>query len=121
MASFSTILSDIGHGLKLFFTGAVTVAKAAEPVVDILFPGVSVLYNTTVNAVAAAESAAIAAGSQNGTGVQKLAMVVASIENDFAAYAKANNITYSAHIQQYDLQGGTAGTVFLANCHASAK
>ena len=48
MASFSTILSDIGHGLKLFFTGAVTVAKAAEPVVDILFPGVSVLYNTTV-------------------------------------------------------------------------
>lgn len=99
MASFSTILSDIGHGLKLFFTGAVTVAKAAEPVVDILFPGVSVLYNTTVNAVAAAESAAIAAGSQNGTGVQKLAMVVASVENDFAAYAKANNITYdTTHI-----------------------
>jgi hypothetical protein len=96
MASFATILSDIGNGLKKFFTGAVKVAVVTEPIVDILFPGISSLYNLTVNAAANAENAAIAAGAQSGTGEQKLALVVASIENDFAAYAKAAGIAYSS-------------------------
>jgi hypothetical protein len=94
MASFTSVLSNIGHGLKLFFTGAVKVAQVVEPEVDILFPGIAALYNTTVNAVADAETKAIAAGSQNGTGAQKLALVISSINTDFAAYAKSQGIVY---------------------------
>ena len=78
MASFTSILTGVAHGFKKFFGGAVKVAQAAEPFVDIAFPGIAMLYNTTVNEVAKAEAAAIAAGSQTGTGAQKLAMVVAA-------------------------------------------
>lgn len=92
MASFTSILSDIGKGLKVFFTGAVTVAQAAEPIVDIAFPGIAPLYNLTVSEVAKAETAAIAAGTQNGTGPQKLALVVAAIESEFNSYAAKNNL-----------------------------
>ena len=91
MANFKSVLSDIGKGLAKFFSVAVGVAVVAEPIIDVVFPGLAPLYNTTVNAVADAEAKAIAAGQQNGTGAQKLALVVASIEADFNAYAKANN------------------------------
>lgn len=90
--SFTSILGDIGKGLKVFFTGTVKVAEFAEPFVDVIFPGIAPLYNTTVTAVAHAETAAIAAGAQNGTGAQKLAFVVSSIEGDFNAYAAANGL-----------------------------
>lgn len=96
MASFSTILSDIGNGLKKFFGAAEKVAVAAEPIIDIAFPGVAPLYNATVNEVAAAETAAIAAGAQSGSGEQKLAAVVAAITPTFTAYAQANNIPVNA-------------------------
>ena len=98
MASFESVLSHIGHDLQVFFTGATAVAKAAEPFVDILFPGIGALYNTTVTAVAQAETAAIAAGVQSGTGAQKLAFVAAAIDADFKAYAAANGITYSSTV-----------------------
>jgi hypothetical protein len=102
MASFSSILSNIGHGLKVFFAGAVKVAVAAEPLVDVAFPGIAGLYNATVNEVAKAEGLAIAAGSQSGTGPQKLSLVVQAIESEFDAYAKANGITYDAsHIEAW--------------------
>lgn len=94
--SIGSILSNVGHGLKLFFAGAVKVAQVAEPFVDIAFPGIAVLFNTTVNAVAQAEMAAAAAGVQTGSGPQKLAFVVASIESSYEAYAKANGISYDA-------------------------
>lgn len=81
-----SILEDIGNGFKKFFTGAEKVAVAAEPFIDIAFPGIASLYNTTVAAVGAAENAAIAAGAQNATGTQKLSMVTSSIEGSFNAY-----------------------------------
>jgi hypothetical protein len=93
--SFKSILSDIGRGLKVFFTDATKVAQLAEPIVDIAFPGIALLYNSTVNAAIGAENAAIAAGAQNGTGPQKLAWVTSAISADFAAYAKANGIAYN--------------------------
>ena len=96
MASFTSILSDIGKGLKKFFTVATEVAQVAEPFVDVVLPGIAPLYNATLAAVVKAESSAIAAGSQNGTGAQKLALVVQSIETDFAAYATAQGISYNA-------------------------
>lgn len=92
MASFSTILSDIGNGLKKIFGIGVAASVAAEPIVDILFPGIAPLYNGTVSAVAAAESAAIAAGNQSGSGPQKLAAVVTAITPIFVQYAQSNGL-----------------------------
>lgn len=89
MASFVSILSDIGNGLKKFFTGAVEVATAAEPFVDALFPGIAPLYNSILSEVAKAESAAIAAGQQNGTGAQKLALVIQAVVAQFPQYTPA--------------------------------
>jgi hypothetical protein len=76
--TFTSILSDIGSALKKFFSRAVTVAEAVAPIVDVAFPGIAGLYNAVVGEVANAETAAIAAGAQNGTGAQKLAAVLAS-------------------------------------------
>lgn len=93
MASFKSILSDIGSGLKKFFSVAVEAAQVAAPFVDVAFPGIGPLYTATVAAAAQAEAAAVAAGQQNGTGPQKLAMVVATIEKQFQTYAAANGIS----------------------------
>lgn len=92
MASFKSILSDVGNGLKKFFGIAVGVAQLATPFVDVAFPGIGGLYTATVAAAAQAEAAAIAAGQQSGTGPQKLAMVVATIEKQFNDFAAANGI-----------------------------
>lgn len=95
MASFTSILSDIGNGIKKVFTVITGIAKDAEPFVDLAtatMPGIPQLYNATVNAVIQAETAAIAAGKQNGTGAQKLALVTASIESAFNTYAASNGL-----------------------------
>jgi hypothetical protein len=86
MASFTSILSDIGNGLKKFFGVAVTEATAVEPFVDSLFPGIAPLYNSVLTEVGKAETAAIAAGTQSGTGAQKLALVVQAITAQFPQY-----------------------------------
>jgi hypothetical protein len=78
MASFTSILSAVGHALKVFFTDATKVAAIAEPIIDIAFPGFASLYNAGVSEVLAAENAAIAAGIQTGSGTQKLAYVLGS-------------------------------------------
>ena len=93
MASFKSILSDIGNGLKKFFGIAVEAAQVATPFVDVAFPGIGPLYTATVAAAAQAEAAAVAAGQQNGTGPQKLAMVVAAVEKQFQDFASANGIS----------------------------
>jgi hypothetical protein len=90
--SFMSILSDIGSGLKKFFEKAIPVAEAVEPIVAVAFPGISVLYTATVTEIANAETAAIAAGAQSGTGAQKLAAVVAAITPTFTAYASAQGL-----------------------------
>ena len=90
--SFKSILADIGKGFKIFFTDATKVAQVAEPIIDIAFPGIALLYNATVAEAIAAENAAIAAGAQTGTGPQKLAMVVAAILPTFQKYAAENGL-----------------------------
>lgn len=89
MASFASVLSSIGHALKVFFTDATKIAVAAEPFVDALLPGIAPLYNTILAEVVKAEAAAIAAGAQNGTGAQKLALVVQAIAAQFPEYTPA--------------------------------
>ena len=86
MASIATVLSDIGKGFKKVFGVAEKVAVVAEPFVDVAFPGIAPLYNLTVTAAGNAETAAISAGAQSGTGPQKLALVVTSIEASFNQY-----------------------------------
>lgn len=93
MAGFKSILSDIGRGLKKFFDVAVKAAEVATPFVDVAFPGIGGLYTATVAAAAQAEAAAVAAGQQNGSGPQKLAMVVSAIEKQFNDYAAVNGIS----------------------------
>jgi uncharacterized membrane protein (Fun14 family) len=90
--SFTSILSDIGTGLKKFFSAALPVAEAAEPIIAVAFPGVSALYDATVTEIGNAETAAIAAGAQSGTGAQKLAAVVAAVTPTFTAYATAQGL-----------------------------
>ena len=87
--SFKSALSAVGHGLKVFFTGAVKMA----PLINVFFPGVGSLFLAVATAVGQVEANAIAAGVQDGTGPQKLALVVASIEKDIRAYEAANGIT----------------------------
>lgn len=99
MASFTSILSDIGNGLKKFFTGAVTVATAAEPFIAVIFPGISPLFNAVVAEVGKAEALAAAAGAQNGTGQQKLELVLSSVESSFNDYAKANGFATPTQAQ----------------------
>lgn len=92
MASFKTILDDIGSVLKKVFTAGVTIAEDAEPIVAVAYPGLVALYNATVLEVSKAEGLALAAGSQAGTGVQKLALVVQAITTEFNSYASANGL-----------------------------
>lgn len=90
MASFKSILEDIGHGLTVFFKDAIPAAEAAEPVIDLIFPGISVLYNSAVAAAVKAEAVAISAGQQNGTGQQKFAIALTEIEPIFTAWYQTN-------------------------------
>lgn len=91
--SFKSVLSDIGTGIKKVFTVGAAVATDAEPFVDIAFPGVAPLFNSIVQQVGMAEASAAAAGAENGTGAQKLALVLRSIEGSIAEYEKTNNLT----------------------------
>jgi hypothetical protein len=92
MSNFHSVLSDVGSALKRVFNVGVNVATAAEPFVDVLFPGVAPLFNAIVAEVTKAEAEAMAAGAQNGTGPQKLAAVTAAVEGAFNNYAKTNNL-----------------------------
>jgi hypothetical protein len=77
---FVTVLDKIGSAFEKFFEKAIPIAEAAEPIVDVAFPFIGPLYNTTVALVKAAEGAAAAAGKQTGTGPQKLALVLTALQ-----------------------------------------
>lgn len=83
MASFKTLLSNVGHFLGHLFVDATKIAAIAEPIVDIAFPGFAALYNLSVAAALKAEAIAMAANAQTGTGPQKLAMAVQEIQPVF--------------------------------------
>lgn len=110
--SFTSILSEIGTGLKKFFTAGVTAATAAEPLVDSLFPGVATLFNSVVTEIGNAEAAAIAAGAQSGTGPQKLAAVVQASEQAFVAWAEKNGFVVP---NETEIQNAVNGIVAFVN------
>jgi hypothetical protein len=90
--AITTILSSIGKTLEKVFKVGTQVATAAEPLVDVLYPGISPLFTSVVSEVVKAEGLAIAAGAQNGTGPQKLASVLSAVEGEFQSFAKTNNL-----------------------------
>jgi hypothetical protein len=97
-----TFLQHVGGFFKTLFTDVTRVAIAVEPVVDVAFPGIAVLYNATVQAVATAEAAAITAASATGSGTQKLAAVTAAIEPIAIAYLQGQGIqANTAQIQAW--------------------
>lgn len=86
-----TFLQHLGNAFKKILGIATTVAKDAEPEVDILFPAVAPLYNSAVGLAVGAEAMAPAL---TGTGPQKLAQLVASLEPQAVAWAAQNGIVW---------------------------
>ncbi len=96
MAGFKSILGNVGKVLLKIFTIGTEVAKVSEPIIDLAFPGIGVLFNKTVDFALIAEGLATAAGAQEGSGAQKLAFVLANIQKDFITYWQAAGITVDA-------------------------
>ena len=88
-----SFLQHIGNFFKDIFKIGVEAATVAEPIVAVAFPQISVLFNSTVQAISNAEIAATAAGAQTGTGAQKLAMVTAAIEPIAIQYLQTQGIS----------------------------
>lgn len=89
-----TFLQHVGSFFKTIFADGTKAAAAVEPVVDLAFPGIATLYNSTVQAVSVAEAAGVsAASSSTGNGPAKLAAVTSAIEPLAVAYLKSQGIT----------------------------
>jgi hypothetical protein len=91
MASFKSVLSGIGHFLIKYIFSPQAIAIEAS-VADIALPGFIPLINAAATAIIGAETAAIAAGKQSGSGEQKAAMVISQIEQVYTTFATANGI-----------------------------
>lgn len=98
MASFTSILTDVGKGLKAFFTS--TPVKEAEavalPLVEKFFPDSTTLITGIMAEAGKVEAMASAVGAQTGTGAQKLALVLQTGENLFNDYEKSRGVTISS-------------------------
>ena len=101
---FLSILDHAGAVIKNFFTKEMPVvlgvAAAAEPILAVALPSVSVLFDSTVAMVANAQATGLAAAQNGATGEQKLASVVEALNPIATAYAKQLGITLeSANIE----------------------
>lgn len=74
-----SVLSEIGKVFEKIFVVGEKVAVAAEPTMNILFPGISTIFDTVANEAALVEAAAKTANAQSGTGAQKAAIVAANV------------------------------------------
>lgn len=94
-----TFLQHTGNFFKKVLGIAVTVAKDAEPEVDILFPAIAPIYNSAVGLAVGAETMA---PTLAGTGPQKLAQLMVALEPQAVAWAAANGIVWPvADIQKW--------------------
>ena len=76
--SFISFLKAVGHDFKKGLEYILPIAETAgEVAVSIFAPALGPLFNQTVAAVVTAEQSAVAAGASGGSGVSKLAAVVA--------------------------------------------
>lgn len=107
--SFKSVLEKVGEESKVLFDDALGFAKAEEPIVDALFPGIAALYNATVAAVASVEMLATSASKQSGSGAHKLATVVSSIEPLAVAYFKTQGIVANTSVIENYVNSVVAG------------
>ena len=125
-ANTLTIQCDALNGIRYGIDGKGMVAENKD--------GFSPKSSTTIVWKSDAKTATISTGDARATPSTETANLI-NYQKNFITWSLTNygateiwtynfptkKLLYSAHIQQYDLQGGTAGTVFLASCQASAK
>jgi hypothetical protein len=112
----TSFLSTLTTRLKSFFTKFLPIAQQvtadavkAAPIVDIALaaaghPEAAALYNTVSASVLGAETAAAAAASQTGTGVQKSVAVLANPTVQAAFTTFENAVGVQAHSTAQQLQ-----------------
>lgn len=94
-----TFLQHMGNFFKKVLGIAVTIAKDAEPAIDTAFPAIAPIYNSAVGLAVGAETMAPAL---TGTGPQKLAQLMTSLEPQVVAWAAANGVVWPvADIQKW--------------------
>jgi hypothetical protein len=94
-----SFLGHVGNVFKKILGIAVTVAKDAEPIIDLAFPAIAPLYNSAVGLAIGAEAMAPTA---TGTGPQKLEQVMTFLAPQALAWAKQNGIVWpEADIQKW--------------------
>jgi hypothetical protein len=90
-----TILQHVGN----FFKAVLGIARAAEPIVDVAFPQIALIYNSAVGLAIGAETMA---PTTTGTGPQKLAQLMAGLTPQVTAWATQNGINWpQADIQKW--------------------
>jgi hypothetical protein len=90
--SVTTILSDVVRGFEKVFAVGTKVAIAEEPLIDDLFPGIAIIFNSIATEAGVVEAASAAAGAQSGTGTQKAATVLTNVTPSVIATAQANGM-----------------------------
>ena len=84
--------SSIEHFFKKVFTNPKVIILAAG-IADIVLPGFALLINSAASAIVTAETSAIAAGMQSGTGVQKMETAITLFQDTYNKWAAANGLT----------------------------
>lgn len=94
-----TFLQKLGADLKKILHIGVEVATDAAPIIDIAFPSIAPLYNSTLGLATGAEAMA---ASSTGTGAQKLQQLVAGLLPQAQSWAAKNGINWpEAEIQKW--------------------
>src|ERR1700744_5331581 len=95
---FVTFLDKLGHDALVVLTFGLSVAKEAEPEIDIALnasglQGVAGLFNQVIALATAAQATT---NNTAGTGTQKLAMVVQGVTPEFEAFLAQQGITMNS-------------------------
>lgn len=112
MNKFQTFLGKVGEVSKKVVSFivnkalpvAVECAQVAEPIVDLAYPAIGPEFNHVVAAVAATEASWAALGQETGTGQQKMAEVLSSVEAKLLPTLTAEGLESAAaqaSIQKY--------------------
>ena len=130
--SFTSFLSAVGKDFKAVFawlgspqgqaavTGAesvaTTVVALTDPAAALPLAGVEALINAGLKSVISIESVAAAAGTQSGTGAQKLAAVVAAVAPQVGSFLTSIGVSNPTAAQEQQLATEIAnGLVAILN------
>lgn len=125
----TSFLSTLGSRLKRFFAKFLPIAQQitadavkAAPIVDLALAGAghpeaAALYNTVSASVLGAETAAAAASSQTGSGVQKSVAVLSdpTVQQAFATFENAIGVQPHSTAQQLQYVNAVVSTLNTLN------